>query len=363
VALPVGTLVIDGSGRHVWPGMVALGTALGLFEIGSVPATMDTRPAGGNQPDLRVAASINADTAHIPVTRANGITRGESCPESGGPLRGQSAVIRLAGETWEELVIDEAALLHLSYPAVANTAEDKDEGDAAEELRQLFADARDYARLAAEAEEHGSEPPAFDPRLEALAPYARGEARIALHADNAQTILYAIRFAQQEGLDVALYGAREGWKVSGAIAASGFAVVVGPVLALPSSRFDPYDSAYANAAVLRRAGCEVSLMAADRSNQRNLPFHAAMAAAFGLPREEALRAISWYPARVLGISDDLGSLRPGKLADLVVTDGDLLEITSHVEQVVIDGRPTSLATRQTDLYDRYRERLLRLTSR
>ena len=358
--VPVGALVVPCEGRHVWPGMIALGTSLGLFEIDQVGATVDVAEIGGNQPDVRAAAALHAASAHIPVTRQAGVTRAESGPESGGPLRGQSAVIGLAGDTWEELVLRETALLHLAYPPVANDAEKKEEGDEAKELAKLFEDARQYGRLAEEAREFGTPPPDFDPRLEALAPFARGERKIALHASNAQTILFALRFAEEQGLDCALYGAAEGWKVAEPIARSGFSCVVGPVLALPSSRYDPYDAAYANAAVLARAGVPLAIMAAERSNQRNLPFHAAMAVAFGLPYEEGLRAITLGAAEVLGLEAELGSLAVGKRADLVVTDGDLLEIATHVEAVYIDGASQSLATRQTELFERYRERFERL---
>jgi len=363
VEVPSGATIVDATGRHVWPGLIALNTGLGLWEIGRVTETVDLGEVGGNQPDVRVTASMNAETAHIPVTRTNGVTRAQVAPLSGGPLRGQSAVIRLSGDTWEELARVDRDMLHLSYPTVSNTAEDKDEGEAVAELERLFDAARDHARLRRDAEEHGTPKPPFDRRLDALAPYAEGRKRIALHADNAQTILYALRFAEEQELDVVLFGLREGWKVAEAVAAAGFPAVVGPVLALPTSRFDPYDAAYANAAVLVRAGVDVALMSDDRQNPRNLAFHAAMAAAFGLPREEAVRAITYHPARVLGLEADFGSLAPGKVADVIVTDGDLLEITSAVERVFIDGRDQPMESRHTRFYEEYRARLQRLNAR
>ena len=138
-------------------------------------------------------------------------------------------------------------------------------------------------------------------------------------------------------------------------------MVLGPVWASPSSRFDPYDAPFACAAVLRRAGVLVAICTQDRSNERNLPFQAATAAAFGLPREEALRAVTWAPARILGLEDRLGSLAVGKLADVVVTRGHLLEIASAVEHLFIEGREVELGTdRQSRAYRRYRERLERL---
>jgi imidazolonepropionase-like amidohydrolase len=129
---------------------------------------------------------------------------------------------------------------------------------------------------------------------------------------------------------------------------------------VPESPYDPYDAPYANAAVLHRAGVPIAIMSNDDQNPRNLALHAAVAAAFGLPREEALRAITYYPARIIGIEREVGSLAVGKLADVVVSEGDPLEFTNPVSYVFIDGRQRSLENRQTRFYEQYRERLQRL---
>ena len=359
--VPASARVIEASGKHVWPGIIALGTGIGLYEIGQVSATVDNSEIGGNQPDLRVSAALSAESAHIPVTRSNGVTRAQSAPQGGGPVRGQSSIIRLTGETWEELLVVDRDMLQVSFPRTSNTAkEKKKKSQELKDLEQLFEDAREYARLAEEAAEHGATAPPFEPRLAALAPYARGEKRVAVHADNAQTLLGAIRFIQEQELDAALYGVREGWKVADVLAEAQIPVVIGPVLAVPSSRYDPYDASYANAAVLARAGVPFAIMSDDGQNPRNVSFHAAMAVAFGLPREEALRSITYYAARIAGLEDEVGSLAPGKVADVVVTDGDLLEIATHVDAVFIDGVQADLSNRQTDFYDRYRSRLMRM---
>jgi imidazolonepropionase-like amidohydrolase len=360
VAVPAGAQVIDATGKHVWPGMIALNTSLGLREIGSVRGTLDDAEIGGNQPDVRVASSIHAASTHIPVTRTNGITRSQTAPQGGGPLSGQSAVIRLMGDTWEEALMVDRDMLHLRFPGAPNVDDDKKKAPEIEALKKLLAEAREYGRLGEEAARLGLVPPPYDPRLDALVPYARGEKRVALHASNAQTILWALEFAKAEGLDVVLYDATEGWKVAEAIKAAGVSVVVGPILTVPSSDYDPYDAAYANAAVLYRAGIEIAIMAVDDDNTRNLPHHAGTAAAYGLPRAEALRAITYTPAKLLGLERELGSLAVGKIADLVITDGDLLEASTHVSGVVIDGIVQDLGNRQTELYLEARARLERL---
>ena len=359
VPIPADARVVDVKGRHVWPGIVALDTPLGLFEIGSVAGTDDMADIGGNQPDLRASASLNADSAHIAVTRANGVTRSQSAPQGGGPVMGQSCVVRMSGETWEEMLTLDRDMLHVAYPRMQNNAKEKKKSDEEKALEKLFEEAREYARIVAEAAEKNLTPPLFDPRLEALAPYANGKKRIALHAANAQTILNALRFAKEQKLDVVMYGVAEGWKVVDVLVAEKRPVVVGPVLAMPSSPYDPYESAYANAAVLSRAGLQVAIESADNENPRNVAFHAAMANAFGLPREEALRAVTLYAARTLGLDGELGSLTVGKRGDVIVTQGELLDIRARVELVFIDGVQQSLKNRQTELYERYKARLER----
>ena len=395
VEIPTDTTVIDVQGQHVWPGLIALDSSLGLYEIGAVRATVDSREAGDNQPDLRVTASIHAESAHFGVTRWNGITRAQVTPQSRGVIRGQSAVIDLEGDTWEDLVTLDRDMLHISFPRYPNVksvdgsdhedhvqddccghgASDlgwitagalpeegeevsaRDENSATKELADWFADAREYGRRAA----LGGKDLPFDPRMKALAPFAAGDKRVALHANGAQTILMAAKFAHDEKLDAVIYGGLDAWKVVDTLAKLQIPVVVSRVWSTPRSRFDPYDSVYANAAVLARAGVPFAISCSDEENERNLPFQAATAAAFGLPAEEAVRAMTYYPARILGLEGQLGSLVPGKLADVIVTRGHVLEIDASVSYMFIDGELVAHDdNRHTQLYDRYSKRLERL---
>lgn len=357
ISIPAGARVIECRGKHVYPGLVQPGTNVGLLEIGSIASTDDQGEPQGNQPDLRVAASVHSESAHVGVTRTNGITRVQTAPQRGGPMRGQSAILRLAGDTWQQMLQVDRDMLHVAFPARPNVrakdAKDEPRKKQVDELARMFADAKEYGRVRDASARGECAAPVFDPRLDALVPYARAEKPVALHAENAQTILDALRFAKEHALKPVLFGASEGWKVVDALAREQVPVVVGPVLALPREALDPYDAPYANAAVLARAGVPFAIMTADDENARNQAFHAAMACAFGLPHEEALRAITYYPARILGIEKDLGSLAVGKIADVVVTDGDVLEITSRVESMWIEGKPVDLSNRQTELYERY----------
>ena len=145
------------------------------------------------------------------------------------------------------------------------------------------------------------------------------------------------------------------------LASAGYPVVVGPIWALPTTLYDPFDAPFANAAVLARAGVPIAIMTRDSENERNLPFHAAKAASYGLPLEEAVRAVTYYPARILGLDGELGSLQAGKRADVVVTRGHLLEIDQPLTHLFIDGREIDLEDdKQSRLYQRYRARLHRL---
>lgn len=358
---PEGAEVIDAAGKHLFPGLIALDTTLGLREINAVRATMDTTEGGGHQPDLRVAASLHPDSAHIGVTRERGVTRAQTAPRGRGTINGQSAVLRLVGDTWEEMLTRDRDMLHVSIPiasADADAARRRTEERALQRLMEPFRSAREYSRLLQEAREHGHGSPPFDPRLHALVPYALGRRPVALHADGPQTLLDAVWMAKELELDAVLFGAMEGWKVADAIAASGLPVVVGTVTSLPRTRFDPYDAPYANAAVLARAGVRVAIGAGNDDNPRNLAFQAGFAAAHGMPAELALRAVTLEPAKLIGLGDLLGSIEPGKLADLILADGDPMEPTTRIERMWIDGAEVSLENRQTQLYQRYRERLL-----
>ena len=372
VVIPEGAEQVDCSGKHVWPGMIAMQSSLGLYEVGSVRATVDTYEIGANQSDLRVSAAIHADSEHIPVARWTGITRAQVVPNGSGPILGQSAVIDLWGQTWEELLTLDRDMLHLDFPRYSNRMPEggealksakerkKNSDRAVESLEEMFAEAKNYGRRQDLAREDPSLVPPTDPRLEAMVPFARGEKTIGLHASNAQTILRALQFAEEQELKVVLYGAKEAWKVVDQVAASGVSVVLGPIWALPNSEYDPFDSAFANPAVLSRAGVKVAIVCADPENERNLPFHAATAVAYGLPPEEGVRAVTLYPAQILGLDGELGALLPGNRADVLVTEGHLLEITSNVERMYLDGELVDHTTnRQTKLYERYRERLRR----
>jgi imidazolonepropionase-like amidohydrolase len=179
------------------------------------------------------------------------------------------------------------------------------------------------------------------------------------HADHSVEILDALTIARELKLRAVLSGAAEAWKVADAIKEAKVPVLLGGTLNLPRHEYDPYDSAYAGAAKLHAAGITVAIhsKSSGETAARNLPFEAATAVAFGLPEDVALRAVTLSPARILGLADQVGSLEPGKRANVVVTAGNLLQPTTPVLALFIDGEPLRPESRHTQLYAKYRRRL------
>jgi imidazolonepropionase-like amidohydrolase len=223
-------------------------------------------------------------------------------------------------------------------------------------LREMFEAAREYARVAGGAEREGRSPPAWDPRLQALAPYALGQSPVVFHADWADQIADALDFAKEQGLRPMIAGGQQAWKVADRLALADVPVLLGPVLALPAEQDEPYDAPFANAGLLHRLGVRFAFRSNESSSARDLPYHAGMAVAFGLPEDDALRALTADAAEILGLPE-VGTLTPGKRADVIVTDGSPLQIRSSMKHVFIGGRDVGLQTHHTQLYEKYSRRL------
>jgi len=196
-----------------------------------------------------------------------------------------------------------------------------------------------------------------NPRLEALVPYAQGQKPVVLQAFRKQDILEALKLADEFKLKVILSGAVDAWKVAAELKKRNIPVIVGPTLTMPQEIYDPYDAPYACPARLHEAGVRFCIRSDGGSNSRNLPYESAMAVSYGLPPDEGLKAVTLYPAEILGVADQLGSIEPGKRANLILTNGDILQASTQVQAVFIDGKPLEPTSKQTRLYDRYRERL------
>jgi imidazolonepropionase-like amidohydrolase len=368
VDVPAGAERVDLTGLHLYPGMIAPQTALGLVEIGSVRGTRDVSEVGNVNPNARAKVAINADSELIPVTRANGVLVAHTATLGSG-ISGTSVVWKLDGWNWEEMTVREPAGLHVTWPSMtvstggyqqrSEEEQKKEREKALEDIRRAFADARAYAK-ARGAMPRGGPHHDLDVRWEAMGPALERRIPVFVAADEFRQIETALDFARDESLDVVIVGGRDAWRLADRLAAMRVPVVLQNTLELPRRSWEPYDAPFTVAARLHEAGVPFCFGAGsgqgDAPNTRNLPYHAAMAAAYGLPREEALKGVTLHTAHILGVEDRLGSIEPGKDATFFVSDGDPLEIRSHVVGAWIEGRPVDLETRHTRLYDRYRNR-------
>jgi imidazolonepropionase-like amidohydrolase len=369
VAVPAGATIIDGTGLSVYPGLIDSGTTLGLTEISSVAGTNDTNELGELNPNARAEIALNPHSNLIPVTRINGITTVLTEPQ-GGIISGQSALIQLDGWTPKEMVLKAPIAMHIRFPRLRSAALDETPQDEEAEketkknytsevdkLRDVLRDAQAYAKASA-ARTANSSVKRFDRdvTLEALVPVVEGREPVIMHADLARDIRAALKFADEFKLKVILADAADVAQVIPDLKSRNIAVILGPILDIPPREDDPYDLIFTNAKLLYDNGIRFSIQSADSHNARNLPYHAAMAAAFGLPKDVALKAITIFPAQIFGVDDRIGSLEAGKMANVIVTNGDPLEIVTQVKKVFIGGEDIPMESNQTLLYQKFLQR-------
>ncbi|HEV8140751.1 MAG TPA: amidohydrolase family protein [Pyrinomonadaceae bacterium] len=371
VSAPAGAKEIDGNGLTVYPGMIDLGTNMGLVEVPTgAPGTVDAQELGDMNPNVAAVWSVNPHSAHIAVTRVGGVTNALSLP-SGGIISGQGTFLNLFGSSPREMALVPEAVLMVEFPRIggggfgfggggnispeAITQRDR----RIEELRKIFREAEAYGRAqdAYRKDPKSVQRPLTDLKLAALVPYARGERPVIFRAEREREIRAAIRFAEELKLKPIIIGASEGWKVATFLKEKNVPVILDGTLNLPLREDDAYDSLYENASKLQAAGVRFCISTGDSgAHVRDLPFNAGMAAAFGLPKAEALKSVTLYPAQILGVADRLGSIEPGKIANIVITDGDLLEARTNIRYLFINGRQLPLVSRHTMLNDEFKDR-------
>lgn len=366
VNVPADAFEVDVTGLHIYPGMIDAGTVLGLVEINSARETADYQEGGDFQPDLRASVGINPDSELIPVTRANGVTTVVTRP-TGSLMPGQGALINLAGWVPSEMVAVDPLSLHIEYPGEPlsrgfNPSWPSEEGetsiararreDKLNRLKEMFETARRYEA----AKKSGLSIPT-SPRLESLLPYAAGEKPVVFAADKKGEISAALKLADELKVKPMISGGIESWKVASELKRRDVPVILGPIMRLPRETGDRYDAAYTSAAKLHEAGVRFCIRSAGSNNTRNLPYEAAMAVAYGLPADEGLKAVTLNAANILGVADKYGTIESGKRANLVIASGDILQASTQVLSVFINGRPYEPTNKQTKLYDKYRKRL------
>ncbi|MCS3648869.1 imidazolonepropionase-like amidohydrolase [Salinibacter ruber] len=368
VSVPSDAQAFDLSGQMVYPGFIDSGTHLGLAEIGSLPETRDFNEIGDLTAHMNALTAVNPSTVHVPTTRVHGITSVITEPEN-GILPGTAALIGLHGYTPDQMHLGDVTLTKLNFPSVGRQGPSDDRSPetiqkeaekALTQLNDLWAQAQRYARIdSAVAEQpEARRQPEFVPAMEGLLPVIRGEQPLMISANAAADISKALDWAEERGVldQLILSGALEGWRVADEIAAANVPVLVGSVMQPPSRESDRYDKAYRTPALLHDAGVTVALRSGKTENVRNLVFHAGFAAAHGLGKTEALRAITTTPARIFGVADQVGTIEAGKRANLFVADGDPLQPATDVQHLFIDGYKLPLENRATKLYDEFLNR-------
>lgn len=367
--------VIEGKGLHVYPGMIDAGTVVGLSEISSIRETQDTGEIGAFNPQLRPLIALNPESEHIPVTRANGITTVALLPAStggrfgggGAVIGGQISLAHLNGWTWEEMEVARSVAMQLNYPAISSVSFDpntfqitrgnyqnskRQRDERVQQLEQFIEEARRY-QTAKKASAPGLK---IDLKMESMLPVLEGKLPVVVFAARAREIREAIQFGDKMKIKLVLAGVARPGNTVEMIAKKQIPVVLGSPFTPSPEEDDPYDSTFALASELHKAGIKIAFASFGAQFARNLPYQAGQAIAFGLPPEAGLRAVTLNAAEIFGVAGQVGSIDPGKWADLMVTDGDPLEIKTQVKHLFIKGEAVDLESKHTRLYKKYMAR-------
>jgi imidazolonepropionase-like amidohydrolase len=382
-AIPSSAKVIDVTGMTVYPGLIDSETHLGLTEISADRMTNDELEASDEiMPHMHVYDAFHAETALIPVTRINGVTNAIVAPGGGDTLPGQDSFIQLAGASATEMLTVRDIAMPLNFTGAQRRNQSFESAKypftrmgMATQLRQAFIDAQDYdQKLIAydkkksaggdekdkdakdkdgkEKEKGPGTPPKRDLKLEALLPYLHGKKPVVLAVEQPNDLLTALDLANEFHLKVILNHVTHSASLLDKIAATGLPVIVGPIYEQPKDD-ERYDAVFSMPAQLAKRGVKIAFASYDAHNSRNLPYAAGYAVAFGLPPEEALKALTINPAQIWGVDKDLGSLEVGKMANIAVANGDPLDVKTDVKHVFIQGQEIPLVNKQTELRDQY----------
>lgn len=346
-------------GRHIYPGLIATNTTLGLTEIFAVRATRDYREVGDMNPNVRSIIAYNAESDITSTVLENGVLFAQICPR-GGTISGTSSVVKLQGWNWEDAVYEINEGIHMGWPRMFKRKGERDdprEYEADEkyqerinELKSFFASAKAYSQ--------SNYPLERDLRLEAMKGIFDGTKRLYIEADFIKEIREVVAFKRELNLPkVTVVGGYEANRVTDLLVENKISVLVRRVISLPRLAEDHIDAPFRLPSQLAKAGVLFAFqMDGDMEpiQNRNLAFAAGVAIANGLDKEDALKGLTINPAKILGIDDRTGSLEVGKQANFIVTEGDLFDIRSgKVSQIYLDGQLIDPENRQTDLYLKY----------
>jgi len=346
VPAPAGAMIVNATGLHAYPGLIDSGCLLGVHEIDALDVTQDSAENGPFQPDLYPSTAINVDSELLPVARAGGITAALIRPRS-GIIAGQCSLILTAGWTAPEMTLREAVGLAVNWPT---------KSEEITTLKEFMKAARRYDEIRS-AEKKGEEQTVIDPRFEAMRPYLKRAKPVFIEGHTRKQMAEALQWAEDEKLRVILTGATDAWKLAPEISARKIPVILGPVMRAPLELWDTFDAPYANPGRLFEAGIPIAIRSDEEANARNAPLEAGFAVGYGLPERAALKAVTLGAAQILGVGGELGSLKAGKRANVLLTDGSPLQHTTQFKAIFVSGKPYAPESRQTRFYEKYRERL------
>ncbi len=364
VTIPKNATIVDAKGMTVYPGLIDSETSLGLIEVGSNKNTNDTiEPSDEITPHMHVFDAFHAETTHIPIARLNGITNAIVAPGQQNSLSGQDSFIQLYGKDRDDYLLGKDVALAVNVGAGPRRIGNLDAGEGRPprfpstrmgviaQLRQTFLDAQDYER---KKDDVASRKPDFKKNLvyESLLPYLHGEKPVVLSVVEAQDVEPAMELVQEFHLKVILNRLTHTQDALDKIASYHVPVIVGPIWDTPRAD-ERYDAVYSLPAELAKRGVKVAIATYNMQNNRNLPYAAGYAASYGLPYDIALRSITLTPAELFGVADKLGSLDTGKVANIVIANGDPLDVRTDVKQVYVNGIAVPMVSRQTELRDVY----------
>lgn len=364
IPVPAGDVkVFNAQGKQVYPGLILPVTDLGLKEIANgVRGSNDYRELGELNPSVRAISAYNADSRITGTLRANGILLAGVTPQ-GGTISGSSSVVQLDAWNYEDAAYKTDNGIHVDMPSFINRPNrfammmgmGREQGDATkqalekvESIKVFFREAKAYLAEASHKE--------VNLKLQAVKPLFEKKQKLFLHGDQVKQMLVAIDFAKEFGFDVVIVGGSESWQIASLLQQNNIAVILNDEHALPSTEDDDIDQPFKTPYLLQKAGVLFALNDEHaESRYRNLSFNAGTAVAYGLTKEQALQAITLNAARILGVDDRTGSLEAGKDANIVVSEGDILDMKSSiVTKAFIQGRDVSLQNKQTQLYERYK---------
>jgi len=358
-AAPQGVKVIKADGKHIYPGFIAPVNALGLTEVESVRATRDSRETGVINPHVRALIAYNTDSRIIPTVRANGVLITQATPE-GGLVTGSSSVMQLDGWNWEDAAYKKDIAIHFNWPSAAIRSGRRAGGATEEQQKEKYqkqmADIKSYF-LEAKSYAEASKVTVFNARFEAMRGLFNKEKKAFVNVNDQKDIILAVKFFEDFGIKPVLVGASEAIEVTAFLKEHQIAVIMGESHALPNNEDDDVYLPYKNAKILHDAGILIAMSVNGYWQQRNLPFMAGTAAAYGLTKEEALATITSNTAKILGIDSLTGTLEIDKDANILISNGDALDMLGNqIEVAFIQGRMIDLNNVQKQLYKKYADK-------